>query len=225
MLQRARAGLFRPQPLRTIIETATVAYVGPNQLTVAREARYDYIEGTRVVVPGTALEASVLFSTYSSPNTTVILSDPICYSGMNALGRRPLVTGANLIATVGCTVTCEAEGLNPSYTIDADTTTAHQSGHTNVVGNGNYLVLTFSSPVTLRYLDILMQSGLGVTDISVQYNNSGYSTVATKKVRNELCYNRIIFPATGPYTTWRIFPTAPASGSDYWRVYDIKAGY
>lgn len=220
MLQRARAGLFRPQPKRTTIETATVAYVGPAQLTVAREARYDYIEGTRVVIPGTDLEASVILSTYSNPNTTVILSDPICYSGMLALGRRPLFSGTNLIASVGATASCEAGGTNPSYTIDADTTTNYHSGYSNPVGNGSFLQLVFNSAVTMRYVDIL-SSSTTVTDIAVKYNST---TVATKKLRPELCYQRIIFPAAGAYTTWSIWPTAPASGG-YWDIYDIKAGY
>ena len=79
-----------------------------------RDARKDYYQDRIVFEPVNGALARVFYVVYDGANTQVILSEPICFPGMNTIARlRQRLDGVDLIAAAYGTIADVGGGSNP----------------------------------------------------------------------------------------------------------------
>lgn len=163
------------------------SYTSPNSVAVAgRNATSDYAIGT-VVKDFSSRFASVVYSAYDGTNTTVLLSDDICFSGMTMIGRVTKVLGPN--ACVGGTAISggyHGAGSEPALAFDGrlDSYFISTQVDTGVSGYA-YLGYTFPTAKKIRWFSIVQAhyaAGIvaGIGRVYLQYyNGSAWSSAPT----------------------------------------------
>lgn len=214
-------------------ETGAVTYVNLNSLQIAGDARSRYPVGTVVYVPGPNAFASVLSVQYST-NTTLVLSDSVCFSGMFALGYIPPAATLQNIAPTGTPISGGYFYGQPAWAFDG-VLSGYDSGWlssqttTSVSGNA-YLGVTFGAVKSIRWVDILQDPGFyhdniqPITSALFQYADGGAWTTFQTLTLTGAGWERFIFapPASG-HTQWRLLANANTTIGG-WGIIELRMG-
>lgn len=209
------------------------SYNGPTSFVVARDARLDYLPGNIVHVPGAARPyASVILAVYSSPNTTVYLSDESCFSGMASVGlassRRSLCSPANGTASMATGIFSGTAAAAFLFQVDGASQCLSSQTDAGVSGVSR-IVFQFNSAKSIRWMNLLQIYPGAVPAVKMQYSDNGSSWTDHATFSDlipgasNLAQFRISPPPAAAHVYWGILANAaPTSG--YWRLNSLAMG-
>jgi hypothetical protein len=194
------------------VEPNVITYVNPWEFTISADRRRNYISNVVMTAMGIS---RVVSATYSSPTTTIVISDPICLPGMNVM-IGPVVP----ISTSGATVI--GNFSNSSYAFDGII-----SINTNVAINNNYtstydayLGVDFGSGVTKTVYSVRIYSSYGITfnaKLQASSDASSFSDISSviTTIADITGRNEIICTSLGAYRAYRLAIAGNGANSLY----------
>lgn len=242
MRQRMRTQSTVAQPFPAMKwETGAVSYVSPGAfLVTGRDARLDAYPGAIVFIPGGGWSA-VQQAIYSGGNTTVYISDAVCFSGMTAASyATPTINPANL-----CTGGTPLSGGDLVSWVKANAFDGNALGSNNYsrvwlssqsttgVSGVAYIGYQFAAGKKIRWVRISQgncglnsgDAGSAITSALLQYsdNGSAWTTHATLALVPEI-FHMVVAPIpAAAHAYWRLLANS-APTFNYWGVNELQMG-